>query len=361
MIKEYETIFRIIRKALSPSSAVSLPADANWQGVMDFAAKQGLSGLCFEAIELLPAELRPERHILMNIFGQAEYLKKLTQKQWAVTDRLGKMFSFQDSPEKGIRLTILKGHSIAQYYPVPEHRYSCDVDVFAFDFQKACDVLEENGVRLEKEMYKDVSFDIDGVHFELHKYITPVRGNDNLKHFEKYLRQLLLCEPSYEEGPCLPPLMFTVLLWVEHALGDLLQGHLTFRHFVDWVVLRRQNFDNDVFEARCREFGFDKFVRLADAIADAIEGRCEITDMERNDRELLERLLAYDCDEGTGIACAGRWMEKHGGHSWMKARIRLMTEILGSAKLHSRYGYDSMSRYLWNKVWSHFFEKDVEL
>jgi len=258
-----------------------------------------------------------------------------------------------------VQLTLLKGRSVAQYYPVPEHRYSCDVDVFSFQFDKACEVLEAMGIVLEKAMYKDVSFEMDGVHFELHKFITPVRGNENLKRFEKYLRLLLECESDSGKGLSMPPLMFTALLWVEHALGDLLHGHLAFRQFVDWVVLRRLEFDYSTFEMRCREFGFDRFLRLADAIADVIEGKCSMESMEKSDRELLESLLEHNGADG--VARAGKWLEKQGGHSWLRARIRVMTEILASGRLHARYGYQSMPKFLWNKVWSHFFEKDIEL
>lgn len=157
----------------------------------------------------------------------------------------------------------------------------------------------------------------------------------------------------------MPLLMFTAMLWAEHALGDLLHGHLTFRQFVDWGVLRRQVFDYNTFELRCREFGFDRFMRLADAIADVIEGKRTMESMEKHDRELLEQLLAHSAAEG--VARASKWLEKQGGHSWLRSRIRVMTEILASSCLHARYGYESMPRFLWNKVWSHFFEKNVEL
>lgn len=183
----------------------------------------------------------------------------------------------------GMQLTLLKGKSVAQYYPVPEQRYSCDVDVFTEQFDKACEVLESENIELEKAMYKDVSFTMDGVHFELHKFITSVRGNKNLKRFEKYLRLLLDCEKENSKGLNMPLLMFTAMLWTEHALGDLLHGHLTFCQFVDWVVLRRQVFDHNTFELCCREFGFDRFMRLADTIADVIEGKRTMESMEKHD------------------------------------------------------------------------------
>ena len=59
--------------------------------------------------------------------------------------------------------------------------------------------------------------------------------------------------------------MFTVMLYIEHALGDLLHGHLTLKHILDWVVLRRQSVDLDAFQARCRAFKFDKFLPLIEA------------------------------------------------------------------------------------------------
>ena len=195
------------------------------------------------------------------------------KKKWKATCSLSSLLG-----EHGIEAVVLKGHSIAQYYPIPEHRYSCDLDLFVAgdDWERACEILEAKGILLEREVYKEVEFSFKGVHVELHRYITPVRGNNTLLRFEKYLRNILKAGPKmYFEGTRLvcPPLMFNVMLYIEHALGDLLHGKLTLKHVVDWVVLRKQEIDRVEIEARCKVFGFHRFLMLMDALANVVEGK----------------------------------------------------------------------------------------
>lgn len=112
---------------------------------------------------------------------------------------------------------------------------------------------------MEYEVYKEVEFTIDDVYVECHRFITPIRGNKQLQAFERYLRSLLHTEQqTYFDGTTLicPPLMFTVMLYIEHALWDFLHGHLALKHLLDWVVLRKQGIDRDAFETRCNEFKF---------------------------------------------------------------------------------------------------------
>ena len=242
-------------------------------GVLNLASEQGVKGICLEAIEQLPVETIPQQTLLQWI-GLSEMQRQQFEQTWMVACKLDKLWAAE-----GIQATVLKGRSIAKYYPVPSHRYSCDLDVFiGGEWGRACELLEGQGIRLEHEVYKEVEFTLDNVYVECHRYITPVRGNKHLKEFERYLRSLLDGGPKEcFEGTTLvcPPLMFTVMLYIEHALGDLLHGHLTLKHIVDWVVLRRQSVDWDAFQARCKAFKFDKFLPLIDALADVAEGKME--------------------------------------------------------------------------------------
>ena len=195
-----------------------------------------------------------------------------------------------------------------------------------------------------------MEFTLDNVYVECHKYITPVRGNKHLKEFERYLRTLLYCEPKdYFEGTTLvcPPFMFTVMLYIEHALGDLLHGHLTLKHIVDWVVFRRQSVDWDAFQARCKAFKFDKFLPLIDALADVVEG-----EMEYNELPPLYKEVFYELFKAP-VAKSPR--------SWFGRRVELFFSILRNGKKYQQFGYTSMSSFLLNSVWAHFFDKEVRL
>ena len=341
----HRTLLLLLRKALDNSYHSELPKDADWESVLELASEQGVQGICLEAIEHLPVGTIPQL-LLLQWIGLSEMQSQQFEQTWRVACKLDKLWAAE-----GIQATVLKGRSIAKYYPVPSHRYSCDLDVFiGSEWGRACELLEGQGIRLEHEVYKEVEFTLDNVYVECHRYITPVRGNKHLKEFERYLRSLLDGEPKEcFEGTTLvcPPLMFTVMLYVEHALGDLLHGHLTLKHIVDWVVLRRQSVDWDAFQARCKAFKFDKFLPLIDALADVVEGKMEYQDLQPSYQEVFDEMFK------TPVAKSPR--------SWFGRRVELFFSILRNGKKYQQFGYTSMPSFLFNSVWAHFFDKEVRL
>lgn len=341
-----EVIILLIRKALNPDLSIEISADTNWEKVLEHAISQGVLGLCFEAVEKLPTNQRPPLELLMQWYGQTEVQKSQYEQAWAVARKLDRLWA-----EEGILATVIKGRSIAQYYPVPNHRYSCDLDLFIRQYwERACKLLEEKGVRLEHEVYKEVEFTLDDVYVECHRYITPVRGNEHLQKVERYLRSLLDNEPMvcFEETTLrCPPLMFNAVLYVEHALGDLLHGKLSIKHIVDWIILRKQEIHWDTFKFRCNEFGFDKFVALINALADVVEGKISYESLPSSYREVFDEV--FKASQSTAP------------RSWFLKRVNLFFNIIKNGRKYNKFGYTSMPSFLFNTMWSHFFVKEVRL
>jgi hypothetical protein len=345
-----EAVLQLIRKEVDNSYQVELPKATDWESVSEQASAQGVHGICLEAIEQLPAGTIPQETLLQWI-GLSELQRNQYEQTWKVACKLDKLWKTE-----GIHAMVLKGRSVAQYYSVPHHRYSCDLDVFIErDWVKACKLLESKGISLEYEVYKEVEFTIDNVYVECHRYITPVRGNKHLQAFERYLRGLLEGSRVQDvQGRCFenttlvcPPLMFTVMLYVEHALGDFLHGHLSLKHIVDWVVLRKQGFDRGAFESCCKEFKFDSFLKLIDALADVVEGKIEYNELSTAHRDAFDEVfLIPDVSKP---------------RTWFRRRVDLFFDIVNNGKKFRDYGYMSMPAFLFNSVWTHFFNKEVKL
>lgn len=179
-----------------------------------------------------------------------------------------------------------------------------------------------------------------------------MRGNKTLLRFERYLRHVLKKSPkTYFEGTKLvcPPLMFIVMLFIEHALGDLLHGKLTLKHVADWMVLRKQEIDRTEIEARCKDFGFYRFLMLMDALADMVEGKMEMVSLPSSYREVVESFF---------VIPSSVIKEKN---SWFARRVSLFFYIIRNRRYYSRFGYCSMERFLLSAVWAHFFDKEVGL
>lgn len=336
-----QALLSLIRSVLDNSFQVKLPKSIDWTSVLELATEHGVQGICLEAIERLPVGTIPQQ-ILLQWIGLTEMQRQQFGQTWRVACKLDKLWATE-----GIHATVLKGRSIAKYYNEPFHRYSCDLDVFiGEEWRRACVLLEYQGIRLEHEVYKEVEFTLDGIYVECHRYITPIRGNKHLKQFELYLRSLLDNDPkAYFEGTTLvcPSLMFTVMLYVEHSLGDFLHGHITLKHIVDWVVLRRQPVDRNAFNAKCKEFKFNKFLSLIDTLADVLEGKMEYNELQPSYRKEFDEIFK------TPVA--------NSPSSWFERRVKLFFNILQNGKKYQKYGYTSMSSFLFNSVWAHFLDR----
>ena len=351
--KRVQTLIKVLRKGLDYKEKSDLLL-GEWSAVMNIASAHGLSAIAYDGLKM-SLESNPERRneipksLLLQWYGQCIHQTALFKKKWKAACSLSSLLG-----EHGIEAVVLKGRSLAQYYPKPEHRYSCDLDLFIAgdDWERACDMLEAKGISLEREVYKEVEFTYDGVNVELHRYITPVRGNKTLLRFERYLRELLdTCPKTYFGGTKLinPPLIFIVMLYIEHALGDLLHGKLTLKHVVDWMVLRKQEIDRNVVEERCMEFGFHRFLKLMDALADVVEGKAEISSLPSSYREVWDSFFVIPSPD---------LKEKE---SWFARRVSLFFDIIRNRRYYSRFGYCSMERFLLTAVWAHFFGKEVSI
>ena len=350
--KRVQTLINVLRKGLDYKEKSDLSL-GELSVARTIASAHGLSAIAFDGLEKA-LDSNPERRneipktLLLQWYGQCIHQTGLFKKNWKAACSLSSLLR-----EHGIEAVVLKGRSIAQYYPIPEHRYSCDLDLFLAgdDWERACEILEAKGIWLEREVYKEVAFSFEGVHVELHRYITPVRGNKTLLRFEKYLRNILKASPKmYFEGTRLvcPPLMFTVMLYIEHALGDLLHGKLTLKHVADWVVLRKLEIDRAEIEARCRDFGFYRFLMLMDDLADAVEGKVETASLPSSYRGVMESFFVIPSSVNK---------EKN---SWFAGRVSLFFDIIRNRRYFSRFGYCSMERFLLTAVRAHFFDKEVK-
>ena len=110
--------------------------------------------------------------------------------------------------------------------------------------------------------------------------------------------------------------MFVVMLYIEHALGNLLHGKLTLKHVVDWVVLRKQKIDRNEIEERYMMFGFHRFLMLIDALADVVEDKDEIGSLPSSYREVWDSFFVIP----TAVE-----KEKE---SWLARRASLFFDII---------------------------------
>lgn len=233
-----------------------VPSDDEWDSVYKQAAKHGIVGVLFGGIERLPKEQLPHRQLLIKWFGQAEYHKRMYQRQRSAVRSLNEWWS-----ANGLKVFELKGDAIGRLYPRPELRYSCDYDCFLSDYEQGNRLVEQRGVEVNRDFYKNSSFVWEGLHVENHQFCTPVRGNRAMRRLEVVLRNLI------KEGNLTD---FNALFLMEHIWSHFFEDALTLKQVTDWMVFYRENrksVDWVLFEKMAKDGGFWSFALAINKIA----------------------------------------------------------------------------------------------
>ena len=133
MTPEQETILSLIRAVVRGAHDAPLGMDVCgskamnvcWAKVITEATKQGVQGLCFDGLELLPAEQRPDKEVLLEWLGQVVCFERLYESHRKAIDALSCFYQ-----QNGIRMMLLKGYGLSLYWPKPEHRSVGDMDIY---------------------------------------------------------------------------------------------------------------------------------------------------------------------------------------------------------------------------------------
>ena len=125
--KRVQTLIKVLRKGLDYKEKSDLSL-GELNAARTVASAHGLSAIAYDGLEKA-LDSNPERRneipktLLLQWYGQCVHQTALFKKKWKAACSLSSLLG-----EHGIEAVVLKGRSIAQYYPIPEHRYSCDLD-----------------------------------------------------------------------------------------------------------------------------------------------------------------------------------------------------------------------------------------
>lgn len=279
----------------------TIPNQVNWSEIKALADRQGLSAIVLDGVEQLPYENRPSKDVSLSWIGEVLQMEARYDVQTQVAESLGVLFH-----ENSLRIYVLKGAVVAECYPNPKHRLSADMDCVLLPlygdedaWKKGNDLVREKGFDVSEGFYKNSSFHLPGLMVENHKFMTPFRGNKNLKRLENVLQALIRSDEDEDRfnGTWLyrPPVMMSSLFLIEHAYSHFLHEGLTWRMVLDWMLFTRKHKAEidwvtlDVFieEFRFRKF-YDSFYRLGKYIL----GELNSEDLQPADERMLEDIWA---------------------------------------------------------------------
>lgn len=188
----------------------------SWVGIVKLARQQSVVGLLYDAVTLLPGSVKVPGDIILALMAGAEETRLDNLRKADISASLITRFQAQ-----GLEPMLMKGSTVARYYPVPELRLSGDIDFF---FPKG--QMEAAGKCLtstRRDPDGSIHSKEDGVDIDLHE-----------RYFDLHCRSSLLPEPGTPEA--------TILMLSAHILKHAIGPGVGVRQLCDlaaaWQALK---------------------------------------------------------------------------------------------------------------------------
>ena len=265
-------IYSLIRLALSDVQGefdgFEGVSSAQWNQVFNVLSMHGLAAFVFPVIERMPENVRPPKEVVLkfisaNMNGQKSYarLKNLAGKIDTVMR------------ETDVKCLLLKGLSLAEYYPMPESRKFLDVDLYAPGAeQKVDEAFMSRNVEVDTEFYRHSHMTLGGILVENHHCLLDVRGRERLRKLDASLKAMALEHLGVCDGPGLyyPDARFSLIFNLHHAMSHFIYEGISFKFLVDWILfLRREKelLTTDQMAVSLKEHGLLKFAAVMSEVS----------------------------------------------------------------------------------------------
>lgn len=271
---------------------VTLSGAVDWQEIYILAAQQGVLAIVLDAISLLPVEQHPPKELKMRWIASVMAIERRYNHQRSVAKTLADRFA-----ERDIRLYVLKGFALADYYPRPEHRECGDLDCFlGEDYERGNLYAEELGAKVVRDYYKHSHIHYQKLLIENHQFCVGIRGSRVLKAFERHLESVISQGAESIDGTQLlkPSPDFNALFLTAHAMTHFLVEGIKLRHLCDWALFlkhEQHNIDWSEFYRWTDKLGYTLFANTMTAMAVEALG-VEITNPNIHlDRAYAKRIM----------------------------------------------------------------------
>lgn len=305
-----ETFLKLVRLGIW-QQIDSVPETIDWAKMKALAEHQSLTGVVLDGIETLQQQgdgvLLPEKRFLVQWIGEVLQQENNYLVQQEAAAEMALLFHGSN-----IRTYVLKGQVVSECYPRPEHRPSVDMDCFLLptnsDFNAWAlgnDIVKENGYEVTYDFYKNSTFFFPGLTVENHLFLTPFRGNKQLKRLEITLQSMLKNDSRVGSGAeerifdstylYRPPVMVSALFLIEHAYSHFLHEGLTWRLVLDWIMfgkMHKDEIDWYSLDALIDEFGFRKFYDAYYKLGRYLLGEIFEESLSKNDMRMMEDIWA---------------------------------------------------------------------
>lgn len=185
---------------------------------------------------------------------------------------------------------ILKGTSVAQYYPYPDYRMMGDIDIMTRreDLEAACEQLMEAGYSVEKSLNREISLVKNMIVVELHRRFATLNDPAKAKRLDDLIIENI--NPSH----VLPDLI-NGLVVLEH-ISQHMEGGLGLRQIIDWMMFVDKCLPDDKwpeFQKLAGEIGLEQLAIVTTRMCELYLGLSHREWCAGADSTLCEQLIDY--------------------------------------------------------------------
>jgi hypothetical protein len=199
--------------------------------VLRLAEEQTVTGIVYDGISQLDAELLPGKELQMQLATKVLQTENRNRKVDAVAKDVSKRLS-----DAGIRTVILKGQGVAREYAKPEHRQPGDIDMYVCNgkISEARNLSKTWNISDANENSKHYFFEIDGAHVELHRKLVNTQLFIYAGRFNSWLMQRMDTTGRTIDGFEVPDRMSAAAFEFYHLFHHFMNEGVGLRQVCDW-------------------------------------------------------------------------------------------------------------------------------
>lgn len=214
----------------------------DWKHISELATMQTMNGIITHSVSKMPSDLRPQASIYFNMLAQTQHIIAENKKMNEVFREL-----YHKCEELGLQVFLLKGQSVAQYYPDPLLRTSGDIDLFFPDkdhYEKAKTQLYSalnGGVIHEDVNRKHAHFMYKNILVELHGSIHGAINVKSSKYTQTWVDNCFLTQQPLkgkmaDDEMLFPSPNFDALFIFIHYVRHYFSSAVGLRQITDWML-----------------------------------------------------------------------------------------------------------------------------
>ena len=261
-------VFDLIKLSIFDNADVDLESiknmdDKSWEWSYDVLAKHGVAALVCNWLGRNAYGITPPPDVLINFVSAETIAKRSYVKLKKIMEKLTLIMS-----ENGIKSLLLKGFSLAAYYPQPELRIFADIDIYApNDDRKIDGIFASRGVPVKTHFYRHSHMKLGSIAVENHHYLLDVRGRKRFIKLDADLRNSALIYLDSFDAPGLyyPDPYFSLIFNLHHAMSHFIYEGISLKFLVDWIYFFQKEIaflDSDKIGDSLREHQLLKFAAV---------------------------------------------------------------------------------------------------